>query len=55
MLMPGGFLFVFSPIIVLTPLCSDGQVYMVDEDATEQAMHVLDIQNMPVDPQFQGL
>ena len=33
-------------------LYSNGQVYVVDETATAQAMQILDIQNMPVDPQF---
>ena len=47
--------FVLSFIIVLTSLCSDGQVYLVDEASVAQAMQILDIHNMPVDPQFQGL
>ena len=44
-----------SFIMVLTSLCSDGQVYLVDEASVAQAMQILDIHNMPVDPQFQGL
>ena len=44
-------MFVLSPM-VLTSLSSDGQVFIVDEDANAEAMQILDIQNMPVDPQF---
>ena len=38
--------------MVLTSFCSDGQVYLVDETAVAQAMQILDIHNMPVDPSF---
>ena len=49
----GNLLFVLSSNMVSTSLPSDGQVYLVDEEATTQAMQILDIRNMPVDPQFQ--
>ena len=43
-----------SLIMVLTSIGSDGQVYIVDDVRTTQAMQVLDIDNMPVDPRFLG-
>lgn len=41
--------------MVLTSVDSDGQVYTADEAGTAQAMQILDIEHMPVDPRFQGL
>ena len=40
--------YLFSLFMVLTSIGSDGQVYIVDDVETTQAMQVLDINNMPV-------